>query len=137
MRGRSNWAARPNVITSTQPPPLLADVLGLDREDVAELLYGDFERDADPVVLVALSWDITGDEGSSSPAGGESGVAYLTTHDSQYWTVVSSEGETDVEPVTTTSDKKAMEHFMRGFVDGNDDAVTVYLRRSGRQNAGE
>lgn len=132
MSERSEWAERPNVVSSEQPSPLLAGELGLDREDVAELLFGDFEFDGDPVILAALSWDISGDAGWSSPAGGESGQVYLAAYDSQYWTVVFCEGELDVESVTTVSDDEAIERFLLGFVNGND-AVTVYRRRGERR----
>lgn len=124
----SERPARPEIVFSDQQAPSLAFQMGVDREDVGEWMFEDYEFDGDPVVLASLSWDISEQKGWSSPAGGETGNVHLAVYDSQYWAVVESEGEREANTIQAGTDEEALERFLRGYGDGNEDVVTVYRR---------
>lgn len=117
---------RPQVMRSSEPAPLLADLIGLDSEDVAERIFGDFEHPDQIRVLVELSWDISNEDGWSSPAGGESGSVYLVAAGDQTWTVQVVDGEWTVDETERLDPDALVEAFLSGFADGNNDPVTVY-----------
>lgn len=113
--------------------PLLADVLGLDSEDIEDWLH--CTDDGAVVVLAEMSWDISGDEGVPSPWGGESGEVYLAAGGSRYWIVLCGGGDREAESLVATSDADAVKRFLEGFIDGNDENATIYMRPDAHESA--
>ena len=115
-----------NAALSDAAAPMLADVLGLDSEDIEDLLL--CTDDGAVLVLAEMSWDISGDEGWVSPGGSESGEVYLAAGGSRYWIVQCGEGNREADSMIATSDADAVRRFLEGFIDGNDDTATIYRR---------
>lgn len=102
-----------NAALSDAAAPMLADVLGLDSEDIEDLLL--CTDDGAVLVLAEMSWDISGDEGWVSPGGSESGEVYLAAGGSRYWIVQCGEGNREADSMIATSDADAVRRFLEGL----------------------